>query len=268
MIIAVANTKGGVGKTTTAVTLAAVLAERHGPVLLVDADSLAAASLSLGISANALTPSLADALLYHIPLERVIRNTRIPHLDLITGSTDLGNTDLVLAEASDRELRLRALLEPLRPRYRLIVIDGPPSLSLLQVNVFAAADEVLIPSTAQHVALQQLPMTLERLRRVRAKFNRRMHVLGILPTMVYGSAARSRRVVQRMRDQFGNAVLHTEIPFSHAVAEAPRLNRTILEHPPSASATDAYRRVAGEVLTRSKKTKRRHLGMARSTSEH
>lgn len=257
MVVAVINTKGGVGKTTTAIHLAAALAEGSGTVLLIDADSQAGASLGLGVARADLTPSLAHPLLYRLPLERAVRASDHRRFDLITGSDELANTDLALGEIAQRELSLRKLIEPLRRRYRVVVIDCPPGLSLLQINALAAADWYLLPVAPQYLALEGAAALFAVAERVRARFNRRLRRLGVLLTMVNRRSRAGTELRELLRGHYRDAVFHTEIPLSDALAEAPSFGQTIFQFKPRCSAADAYQRLAGEVLQRIRRSPRR-----------
>jgi chromosome partitioning protein len=257
VVVAVINTKGGVGKTTTAIHLAAVLAEGRGRTLLVDADSQAGASLGLGIARADLAPSLAQPLLYSLPLDRALRASRVDGLDLITGSVELANTDLALREVGRRELWLRELLDPLRRRYRAIVIDCPPGLSLLHINALAAADWYLVPVSPQYLPMEGVAALLRIAARVRARYNPRLRLLGIHLSMVDRRSRVCAGMCKRLRRQYGDAVLRTEIPLSGALADAPSLGQTIFQYQPQSRAAVAYRTLAGEILTRLRRRRQR-----------
>jgi chromosome partitioning protein len=248
--VAFVNNKGGVGKTTTAVTLAAVLAERHGPILLVDLDSQASASRSLGISRAALTPSIAQALLEGLPIGRAIRPSGIEQLDLITGSIDLASTDVALAEVPNRERFLGTLLEGVRSEYRYILIDTAPSLSLLGVNALVASDTYVIPATPQALALEGVTALVESVERLTRRLRLSLKLAGVLLTIVNGQEAHAREFAEQFRSQLRDRVFHTEIPADPRVAAAPSFGRTVLAHAPESPAADAYRRAAGELLQR------------------
>jgi chromosome partitioning protein len=250
VVLAIINTKGGVGKTATAVHLAAGMVRERGKVLLIDADSQAGASLGLGVSRADLNPSLAHTLLYGVPAARVIRQTRVDGLDLITGSSELGNTDLALREVPQRELCLRALVAPLRRRYRAILIDCPPGLSLLQVNALAAAGRFLVPVAPQYLSLEGVAALADLADHVRRRHNRRLRLLGMVVTLMNRRSRGHAEIVDLLRGHYGRAVFRTEIPLSDAVAEASSFGQTLFQYKPASPAAVAYRRLTGEVLQR------------------
>ncbi|MGH9314808.1 MAG: ParA family protein [Vicinamibacterales bacterium] len=251
MVVAFVNNKGGVGKTTSAITIAAVLAERHGPVLLVDLDSQASASLSLGVARSALSPSISQALLDGLPVARAIRNSGITQFDLLTGSIDLASTDVALAEVPNRERFLRTILAGVRETYRYVLIDTPPSLSLLGVNALAAADAFVIPAIPQALALQGVAGLLESIERLTRRLRLDLRFAGVLLTMPDRQARTATGdIVDRFRSELRERVFHTEIPYDAKVADAPSFGRTVLGHAPTSAAADAYRRAAGELLQR------------------
>jgi chromosome partitioning protein len=251
--VVVVSAKGGVGKTATAVNLAAALAKMAGETLLVDADTQAGASLGLGIARSALGPSLAHSLLDGLPIERTIRRTGVPGLHLVTGSPDLASTDVALAEAPHRELFLRRLVGVVRRRFRAIVIDCPCGLSLLQLNALAAADGVLGVTAPQYLALEGLVGILHTARHVRRRFNRRLRLLGIALTMVDRRSRAAAEVRAMVRGHYGRAVFRTEIPMSLRLAEAPSFGKTIFEYAPRSSAAASYAELARETVRRTKR---------------
>ena len=251
MIIAVVNNKGGVGKTTTAVNLAAALATPEHRVLLVDLDSLASASNWCGVPRRRLKPSAASCLLHDYPIEQAIRKTSVPYLDLIPGSLELVNTDLALGNVPGRELTLKELLEPLRRRYGTVILDCPPSLSLVGVNAMVAADGVIVPVTPQHLVVEGLPNVLRAVDSVRTRLGAKHDFCGILLNMLprTPSAADVRR---NIRARFREQVFETEIATSSALERAPAVNQPILTLAPRSPAAAAFRRLASEVVSRAR----------------
>lgn len=257
--LAILNNKGGVGKTTTAVNLAAGLAANGRRVLLVDLDSQGSASLSLGVPRTALEPSVARALLRKELVQSVIRQTSVEGLDLLTGSIELANADLVLAEIKGREDRLRVCLKPVLATYEFVVVDCPPSLALLPINALVAADAFLVPVTPHYLSLEGLVGLLDAVERVKDGIGVKTKMLGLLLTMVDYRTRVMGEIVQMIRKQYKGQVFKTEIRGSVRLAEAPSFGKTIFEYAGRSTGAEAYRSLAGEVLQRCRKDIRKEV---------
>ena len=250
MILALINNKGGVAKTTSAVNLAAALAEKDKRVLLIDADSQGAASLSLGVPRAELTPSLAEALINQKPIREIIRKTKVEGLDLITGANDLAGIDMALAGADQKELRLNRSLEPVLGEYAHVIIDCPPSLSLMSVNALNAAEFYLVPVVPQFLTLGGLASLVEEVNRICGRNGEVADLMGFLLTMVDYRNRTTVALVESMRSGWKDNVLKTEIRVNVKLSEAPSLGKTIFEHAPGSSGAKTYRELATEVLAR------------------
>lgn len=250
MVIAVVNNKGGVGKTTTSVNLSAALAAPGRRVLLIDLDSQASASLWCGVERGRLRPSSANVLLNEFPVEQAIRPTSLPHVDLITGSIELANADLALGEAKGRELTLKQLLKSARGRYGVIVLDCPPSLSLVGVNALVAADALIIPLVPHVLAVEGFVGLLASLDRARSQLGTRCRILGILFSMVDPSSKSQSTMRSGLRAQYRERIFTTEINVHHALSDAPASGQSILTYAPRSRSAESFRRLASEVLQR------------------
>lgn len=247
MILALINNKGGTGKTTSAVNLAAALAMRGSRALLVDLDSQASASLSMGIERSAFTPSVADAILAGKPLKPVIRRSAVEGLDLVTGSPDLANADLMLASLSGRERRLKDAVAPVLGDYAFIILDCPPSLSMLSVNAMVAADAFIIPTPPEYLALEGLVGLLDAVKKVHAGIGDKCRLLGILLTKVDHRRRVTEEIIGVIRGHYKDQVFRAEVGVDVRLVEAPSFGKTIFQYDRRSSGAEAYLQLAGEI---------------------
>ena len=251
MILALINNKGGVGKTTTSVNLAAALSASGQKVLLVDLDSQGAASLSCGVPRAELKPSIADVLLHSFPVKDALRQTGIKNVELLSGSGELAAADVTLAQSAGRETRLRDLLHELRPNYDSILIDCPPSMSLLSSNALLAADSYVVPVTPHYLALGGLASLLEAINQLCDRGQGEVaELLGFLLTMVDYRNKSTAALVESLREKWGEHVFKTEIRVNVRLSEAPAQGKSIFDYAPSSAGAKSYKALAKEVLSR------------------
>ncbi len=247
VVIAFANQKGGVGKTTTAVNLGAYLARAGQHVLLVDCDPQANASSGLGRYAE--RGSLYDALQRGVTLTELVLPTDEPSLDLVPSSPDLAAAEIELVDLPRREYLLREALAPLRDRYDLVLLDCPPSLGLLTLNALTAADEVIIPVQCEYLALEGLGHLAGTLERVRRAFNPSLRLEGLVLTMFDPRTTLAQQVVAEVRKHFPQTFA-TVVPRSVRLSESPSHALSIAAYAPTSRGAQAYAALAGELLAR------------------
>ncbi|QJA06075.1 ParA family protein [Thermosulfurimonas marina] len=253
MILALANQKGGVGKTTVAVNLAAALAERGRRVLLVDTDPQANASSGLGIRVSA-ERSLYAALVGRVPVEKLLVKTPFG-LDLLPSSVELAGAEAEFLELPERERLLQRTLSPLFSRYHFVLVDLPPSLGILTVNGLCASQGVIIPLQCEYYALEGLSLLVRTLRRVREGLNRDLFLFGIILTMYDKRNRLSREVAEEVRRHFRGTVFEEMIPRTVRLSEAPSHGKPITVYDPRGPAAEAFRRLAKEVEERARQEK-------------
>lgn len=251
--IAVANQKGGVGKTTTAINLSAFLASKGLKILLLDCDPQANTTASLGFRRDPDRRSLYSALVLADPAESMIQKTSTEHLDLLPSDKNLVGAAIELVEAEDREFRLKQILAPLQESYDFIVIDCPPSLDLLTLNALAASDAVLIPIQCEYLALEGVSELLDTITRIRGNLNPDLEIEGVVLTMYDDRTTLSRQVATDLRSYFGSQLFQTIIPRNVRLAEAPSHGKPILLYDPLSKGAVAYAQLAEEVIANGQK---------------
>jgi len=249
-IFALANQKGGVGKTTTAVNLSAFLAQAGFRVLLVDDDPQGNATTSLGVAKGSLQSTLYEALLEQLPLDRVVVPTGRPGLDLVPANLQLAGATVELLSIDHRERRLALALRPCQDLYDFVCIDCPPSLGVLTVNALVAADGVLVPLQCEYLAMEGLAQLLGTIRRIQAGLNPRLHLIGVLMTMFDRRTRLSVEIVQEVQRHLPGRVFATLIPRNIRIGEAPSHGRTIWEYDASSPGALSYRLLGREFLAR------------------
>jgi chromosome partitioning protein len=252
-IIAVANQKGGVGKTTTCVNLAAALADMHYRTLLVDFDSQGNATVGCGVNPRELERSAFDVMNGDCTVaEATVRLDELG-FDLLPSNSDLTAAEIGLMQQENREFRLRSALEPVAAQYGWIIIDCPPSLNLLTLNALTAANSVLIPIQCEYYALEGLASLLETIEQVRASVNPGLEIEGLLRTMYDVRNNLSSAVSDQLIENFGDRVYRTLVPRNVRVAEAPSYGLPVLRYDPGSRGSLAYMGLAGEILRRRRK---------------
>lgn len=250
--IAVANQKGGVGKTTTAVNLAAIIASWGNRVLLVDADPQGNATSGAGIQRGSFRRGLYHSLVLDQPLSAVKLATAIPSLDIVPSNKDLAGAEIELVEVEQREFRLKALLAGVEADYDYIIIDCPPSLGLLTLNALTAAKSLLVPIQCEYYALEGVTELFDTLARIRRLHNPGLMIEGLLLTMYDERTNLSAAVAADLRDFYGLQVFQTVIPRNVRLAEAPSHGKPIISYDANSKGAEAYANLAREIVYESK----------------
>ena len=249
-IVAVANQKGGVGKTTTGINLAASLAaDAQRAVMLVDIDPQANATVGSGVDKESIKKSIYDLLLQNAEIAEVQISSQAGY-DLIPANGDLAGAQVELVNEIGRELRLRMALEQVRDDYDYILIDCPPALNILTINALVAADTVIIPMQCEYFALEGLTALVNTIRKIRQMLNPRLRIEGLLRTMFDGRNTLANEVSEQLQQHFGDKVYRTIIPRNVRLAEAPSYGKPVLYYDRSSKGAQAYLELAGEIIRR------------------
>lgn len=249
-IIAIANQKGGVGKTTTAVNLAGALAALGFETLLIDTDPQGNATSGCGFDKASFSPNLYNVLVELTPLEKTIKASAVPKLYVAGANSDLAGAEVQLVSALARESRLRGALPPIKSHFQYILIDCPPSLGLITINALNAADRVIIPIQGEYYAMEGLAQFVQAIQRVQAALNPKLAIEGGVLTMFDARMTLSNQVREEVRKFFGDRLFNTIIPRNIRIAEAPGFGQTIFQYDAKSKGAEAYLALAREFLSR------------------
>lgn len=249
-IIAIANQKGGVGKTTTAINIAASLGHFGKKVLLIDADPQGNATSGVGINKEQAEHSFYDVLIGNEPIENSVISTKFKNLFICPCNIDLAAAEIELVDISDREFQFFKATEPVKKQFDYIIVDCPPSLGLITINILSGSNSIAIPLQCEYFALEGLSQLMNTLRKIKSRYNEKLEIEGVILTMYDGRTNLTLQVAGEIKKYFGEKVFKTPIPRSVRLGEAPSYGEPILYYDKHSKCTDAYLKIAQDIINR------------------